>query len=105
MVGKIFLAKIFFTDASSVKLRPIVIIREYRNEDFLFLPLTTNLNWEGILVQQNDLETGTLPKPSRIVIPKFGTIHKSLLVKELGTLKQEIMKKVHSEICQSLNCI
>lgn len=47
MVGKIFLAKIYFTDMTGHKERPILLIHKYRDEDFLFLPLTTNLKLLG----------------------------------------------------------
>jgi hypothetical protein len=48
MVGKIFLAKIYFTDMAAHKERPILLIHQYRNDDFLFLPLTTNLTLAGV---------------------------------------------------------
>ena len=52
MVKKLFLAKIFFTDLSNYKLRPILLIKEYKDEDFLYLPLTTNLELKGITLNR-----------------------------------------------------
>ncbi len=60
MVGKIFLAKIHFTDMTDFKERPILLIHKYRDEDFLFLPLTTNTKLPGVLISSADLSSGFL---------------------------------------------
>jgi len=43
MVGKVLLANVYFTDLSSYKIRPIIVIKDMK-EDILCLPLTTNLS-------------------------------------------------------------
>ena len=69
MVGKIFLAKIYFTDMADHKERPILLIYQYRDEDFLFLPLTTNLTMPGVSISSSDLSSGVLKKPSVVIVP------------------------------------
>jgi len=104
MVRKIFLAKIYFTDMAAHKERPILLIHQYRDEDFLFLPLTTNLTMPGVSISSVDLSSGLLRKPSVIIIPKISIIHKSLLIKELGELRQEIFVRVMKNVCEGLAC-
>jgi len=104
MVKKIFWAKIYFTDGADHKDRPILIIHKYRDEDFLFLPVTTNLKLRGVLISLPDLSSGFLKKPSLVIIPKISVIHKSLLIKELGELRQEKFAKVMKNVCEGLAC-
>ena len=104
MVRKIFLAKIFFTDLSNYKIRPILVIKEYKEEDALFLPLTTSLDINGISITDDELETGAIYKPSVVVVPKIGIVHKSFLIKEIGLVKEEVFRKVMKEICSSFDC-
>ncbi len=44
MVGRLYISKVYFTDLSEFKIRPILIVREFLKEDVLYLPLTTNLD-------------------------------------------------------------
>ncbi len=43
MVGEIHLANIYFTDATTAKVRPVLLIKPNSFGDILYLPLTTNL--------------------------------------------------------------
>ena len=104
MVGKIYLSKIFFTDLYGFKIRTVLIIKEYKDDDVLYVPLTTNMNLGGITISENDLENGALRKNSVAIIPKVSIIHKNFLIKDIGALKQEIMKKIQHELCKSLGC-
>lgn len=104
MVRKIFLSKIFFTDLSNFKIRPILIIKEYKDEDFLYVPLTSNLKINGIELTTMNLESGQMYKPTIIAVPKIGIIHKSFLLKEIGLIKQEAFDKVLHELCNFLEC-
>jgi len=90
MVRKLFLAKIYFTDLSDYKLRPILLIKEYKDEDFLYLPLTTNLALKGITINNDDMEKELLKQTSVVIVPKIGILHKKFLVKEIGIVKEEI---------------
>jgi len=105
VVGKIFLAKIYFTDLSAYKIRPVLIFRQYQKEDYLFLPISSNTSLPGVIVTREHLSAGDLKRPSVVVIPKLGTIHRSLLMKELGTIKESVFQNIHSEICKSLGCL
>ncbi|MFA4925023.1 MAG: type II toxin-antitoxin system PemK/MazF family toxin [Ignavibacteriaceae bacterium] len=104
MVRKLYLAKIFFTDLTNYKLRPVLLIKEYKDEDVLYLPLTTNLELKGININNGDLEKESLKQTSVVIVLKIGILHKKFLVKELGIVNKEIFSKVMKEFCTEFNC-
>ena len=104
MVKKIVLAKIYFTDFKDYKIRPIFIVKAYKDEDFLYLPLTTNIKLEGILIKNTDLDQGYLKEDSIVVVPKIGILHKDFIEKEIATLKISTFKKILKAICKNFGC-
>jgi len=104
MVRKIFLAKIFFTDLSNYKFRPVLIIKEYKDEDFLYLPLTTNLNVKGLNINNDNMEKGALKQNSVVIVPKIGILNRKFLVKEIGIVTEEIFGRVMKEFCTEFRC-
>jgi len=103
VVGKIYLSKIYFTDLSESKIRPVLVIKEF-GDDCICVPLTTKTNQNGIIISQNDLENGELKKESLIIIPKNFTLHKSILFKYLATIKTEKLNSIFTLFCQELGC-
>jgi mRNA interferase MazF len=100
MVAEIHLVKIYFTDASNFKVRPILLLKLNSFNDILYMPLTSNLNIKGLGISNLDLQNGYLPKNSVVVYEKIGVISSDLLIKKIGTLKIEIFKKVVNELIQ-----
>ena len=80
MVGDIYLAKIYFTDLSEYKIRPVLVIKEM-DEDCICLQLTSQLNSTAMILTNKDLSQGKLQKDSLVVVPKNFTLHKSILFK------------------------
>jgi hypothetical protein len=105
MVGKIYFTEIVYTNFKESKGRPIILIKELEN-DYLFLPLTSNLNKNGILINNEDLSDGLLRKKSVIAIPKISAIDKNLIndAKYLATIKDNKFKEIISKICNSFGC-
>lgn len=104
MERDIVLVNIFFTDLSDYKVRPVLLIKQYKKDNFLYLPLSSNLNLHGVIVRENDLEDGDLIKESIVVIPKIGILHKDLILKKIAVLAHSPFKNVMKDVCQSLNC-
>ena len=102
MVAEIHLAKIYFTDASNVKVRPILLLKLNSFNDLLYMPLTSNLNIKGISISTIDLQEGYLPKTSIVVYEKIGVISTHLLIKKIGTLEINVFKKIVNELVQFL---
>ena len=98
MVRDIYLAKIHFTDEKGYKIRPILLIKENCFTDYIFVPLTTNLNTKGIFIDQSNIETGILPKQSVIVTEKISIISPSLLTKHIASINQKTYKQLIESI-------
>ena len=103
MVGRIYLAKIYFTDLSEYKIRPVIILRVY-GEDCVCLPLTSNLKNEGIILGSNDLADGSLKKESKVIFPKSFTLHRSILIKHIATVRHDILLTIHVNFCKKMEC-
>ncbi|MDQ7009228.1 MAG: type II toxin-antitoxin system PemK/MazF family toxin [Candidatus Gracilibacteria bacterium] len=104
MEGKIVLIKVYFTDLSEYKIRPVLIFKRYEKFDYMFLPLTSNLNKKGIKISNKNLSEGKIDLDSIILIPKFGIVDKSLIIKELGKVNIEYLYKIGKIICEDFGC-
>ena len=106
MVGNIYFVEIPYSDYSYIKGRPVLIFKDLEN-DFLFLPLTSNLKRSGILLENTDLSKGTLKKDSVVVIPKINAIDKKLIFDSrlIATVKMNKFNLIIKELCTSLECI
>lgn len=102
MVGEIFLAKVHFTDESGYKIRPVLILKENSFGDFVFTPLTTNLEISGVLIAPDDILTGCLPKRSIVVTEKLGVIAPSLLTKRIAKVQPNCYIRILESIIQFL---
>ncbi|MEA3315977.1 MAG: type II toxin-antitoxin system PemK/MazF family toxin [Campylobacterota bacterium] len=103
MVGDIYLAKIFFTDSQSFKLRPILIIKQNSFGDYIYIPFTTNPNNKNsIKFDSSFLSSGEFRKVSYLIVDKTCTIQSKLLDKKIATLKQNILAKMIFEYCKFL---
>ena len=103
MVGEILLVELIFTDTVERKLRPVVVLKEYK-EDILIIPLTTNLKRKGILITNNDLKEGFLMKDSVAVTNKIFFLNKDIVIKKIGKLREEKIKEIKKEVCKELEC-
>ncbi|MFP4487642.1 MAG: type II toxin-antitoxin system PemK/MazF family toxin [Campylobacterales bacterium] len=103
MVGKIYLAKIYFTDLSEYKIRPVLVIKEL-GDDCICLQLTTQYKEKKLTVSNADLTDGKLKKDSLVVVPKNFTLHRSILFKCLGTLDELKQKEIFDTFCKTIGC-
>lgn len=104
MVGKIYLAKIYFTDLSEYKIRPVLVVKEL-GDDCVCLQLATQYKHSETVVSNSDLTDGELKKDSLVVVPKNFTLHKSILFKYLGTLNERKQKEVFEKFCKEMGCL
>jgi len=70
MVADIFLAKIYFTDLSDYKIRPVLIIRDI-DSDVIVLQLTSQANKDRLTISKNDLIRGELKKIRLLLFQKI----------------------------------
>jgi len=104
MVGKIYLAKIYFTDLSEYKIRPVLIIKALDKEDYICLQLTSQIKNEQLTIFNQDLSEGILKKESLVVVPKNFTLHHSALFKYIATIKDRKLNEIYKIFCEKLGC-
>ena len=91
---------VYFTNAETAKIRPVLLLKINSFNDFLFMPLTSNTSVKGISIDNSHLADGNLPKTSVLIYEKPGVIAKSLLLKKIGILKEDVYRKVIEEFIQ-----
>jgi len=104
MVGNIVLVKVYFTDLSEYKIRPVYIFKKYDDEDYMFLPLSSNIKRSGILLDSNCLKNWNLDRESIVIIPKIWIVHKTLILKEIGSLNLVKISEIQIKLCEKLWC-
>lgn len=104
MIWKIVLVKVYFTDLSEYKIRPVYIFKNYDNEDYMFLPLSSNINRKWFIIDDSYLKNWSLKQKSVIIIPKIWIIHKSLILEEIWELNLKYVFEVSKSICNELWC-
>jgi len=95
-----------YSDFKTAKGRPVLVFKTIDKNDLLVLPLTTNLQREGIKVNNEDIRDGSLKKESVIIVPKLTAIDSSLILgsKFIASLKEKSFDRVKSELCLKLEC-
>ena len=92
--GEIVLLPFPFSDLEESKIRPALIVSSNsvnsKSDDLLMVPLTNIIKKEShsILINQNDLYSGKLIKPSRIRADKIFCVTKELIVMKIGKLNK-----------------
>ena len=98
MVGEIYLANIYFTNASATKVRPVLLLKQNSFNDFLYLPLTSYIAVKGINIDNSNLQDGYLPKLSIAVYEKISVIAPALLIKKIATLNSNTFEEVIKQL-------
>ena len=104
----IVLIPIPFTDLSSNKNRPVIIVSNdnynKNNPDIVVVALTSNLIFENkycIEIDNHNLETGKLPQKSQIRCDKIYTLSKNIVVRKFN----RVNKETHTLIKQKLSSL
>lgn len=93
--GDIVLVPFPYTDLSSKKTRPALIISKNNGgEDVILLAITSQVSGEGLKIDNGNLKKGYLPVVSLVKIDKVVTLRKSIIIKKVAVLKVEVVKKV-----------
>jgi len=96
--GEIVLIPVPFSDLSSVKRRPVLVISNTSynrtNSDMIVVSITSNLQQHGIVIESKDLLAGELPKKSLVRYDKIYTLEQCIVIKQLGIISESILKNV-----------
>ena len=100
--GEIVLIPVPFTDLSSSKKRPVLIISSDKynaeSQDMIVVAITSNPTQTGIPIINSDMISGQLPKPSIIRSDKIYTLNQGIVVKSIGSISKTVRDSVKSEI-------
>ena len=90
-----------YADLSPSKKRPVLVLTAPDHHgDCIALAVTTVPQGEpAISLTSVDIVGGTLPKPSWIRVDKIFTLSDQNIVKHIGQIKIECMKKVLKSLC------
>ncbi len=62
------------------------------------------MNLEGTIITEKDLQKGNLKAKSVVIITKIGILHRDLIVRKIGTLKEPCFQKILKNVCKSIGC-
>lgn len=102
--GELVLIPVPFTDLSSQKRRPVIVISStvYNriSRDVIVVAVTSNLAIvpHSLPLISADLSSGTLKQTSRVRTDRIYTLEQSLVVKSFGILKSDAIDRIYSEI-------
>jgi mRNA interferase MazF len=100
--GEIVLVPVPFSDLSSSKRRPVLIIsntpHNATNRDMVVVAITSNISQNGIVIGARDLIVGQLPQTSTIRYEKIYTLEQNIVIKQIGMLSKIVVEKVVEKI-------
>jgi len=100
--GGIVLIPIPFTDLSSQKRRPDIVISNNaynrKTMDIVVVTMTSNLTMVdySFTITSSDLERGKLNRPSMVRVDKIYTLSQSIVVKTLGRVNSNVLDRIRS---------
>ncbi len=102
--GDIVLIPIPFTDLSSQKRRPVVVISNNaynrRTADIVVVAMTSNPEAVdySFTIASSDLETGTLNRPGKVRVDKIYTLSQSIVVKTFGQVNGATLDRIRKTL-------
>lgn len=87
--GSVVLIQFPFSDLTKVKLRPALVLAEASKNDFILCQITSKQYGDDktVVLQTNDMRDGSLHKLSYIRYTKIFTANKSIIVSDIGKIK------------------
>jgi mRNA interferase MazF len=102
--GDIVLIPIPFTDLSSQKRRPVVVISNdaynRKTHDLVVVAMTSNPEAVdySFTVTSSDLEKGTLNRPGKVRVDKIYTLSQSIVVKTFGCVNVATLDRIRKTL-------
>ena len=101
--GEIVVVPFPFSDLSSIKQRPVLILSKNsdneNSEDVITCGITSNIKDSrySVLIDNSDLTQGSIPKASRIKVDKLFTISQAIIKKKVAKINNKTFEKARSE--------
>ena len=104
----IVLCEFFFSDIQKSKNRPVLVFKDnLPYDDFIAIPISSKIekmHSDEMIICNDDLLMGTLPKKSKLMIRKNFVVSKKVVLKKYGTLNRESYNKYHRAFCNYFRC-
>ena len=107
--GDIVLVPVPFTDLSSHKRRPVVILSSdvYNDSgpDFIVVAMTSTpaqSRW-SLPITNGDLRAGRLNRPGTIRVDKVYTLSQSLVVNRFGTVSEDLLDRIRQTLADAIS--
>jgi mRNA interferase MazF len=100
----ILLVPIPFTDLSSQKRRPVIVVSNnaynQKTTDLVVVAMTSNpVETEySFSITSSDLGKGKLNHPGKVRVDKIYTISRSIVVKTFGRVKGSVLDRIRNEL-------
>jgi mRNA interferase MazF len=100
--GDIVLIPIPFTDLSSQKRRPVIVISNdsynHITPDMVVVAMTSNpaLTAYSFTIKPSDLTSGSLNRPGTVRVDKLYTLEQTLIVKTFGRVNMRTMNRIRA---------
>ena len=98
--GDIVLIPVPFTDLSSQKRRPVIVLSNnkynQKTADVMVVAMTSRpLKTEyGFTITNNDLASGTLNRPGQVRVDKVYTLSQTIIAKTFGRVNAEVLHRM-----------
>ena len=91
-----------YTDLSTTKKRPALVIATLRGQNIILSQITTVKRGDEDLISltKKDFETGFLKQDSFIMLSIISTAESSTVAYKVGKVKQEKIKEVEKKLCE-----
>ncbi len=104
--GRIILVRFPFTDHTTGKVRPVLVISTKCNSeyDFTAVPLSSQIkaNRQGFIISDQEpyFSDTQLKQSSTVLWYKLMTVNNSIVHKPLGVIPQNIVTRIQADICR-----
>ena len=102
--GDILLIPIPFTDLSSQKRRPVIVISNdaynHSTADIVVVAMTSNPAPAdySFTITSSDLAQGTLNRPSKVRVDKIYTLSQSIVIKTFGQVNSSVFDRIRGTL-------
>ena len=104
----IVLCEFYFSDLKQTKKRPVLVFKDnLPYDDFVAIPLSSKvekLHNDEYLIENSNLEQGSIPKSSKIMIRKTFVVSKKVVIKKYGIIDKKYYKKCLDNFCKYFGC-
>lgn len=94
--GDIVVLPFPYSDLSSSKKRPAMVLADLKGDDIILCQITSQFVKDNyaIALDSSDFKKGSLNKPSNIRPNRLFTAEKSIITRKIGTVNPEVFEKV-----------